>query len=125
MKSFYFFTLIIPIYFAIDAAPKKEPPLGLCQKEIGTFCQDRNILNQLMECLKKDESRLSSSCKHQLGSLIEEFKTKMESCKDDRAKFCRWVVPGGGRIIKCLKDRETEISTFCKETLKELYKPLN
>ncbi|PNV73626.1 hypothetical protein BES34_017060 [Leptospira inadai serovar Lyme] len=125
MKWFYFLALIIPISFPIDAAPKKQSQLSRCQNEIETFCQDRNILNQIMECLKRDESQLSSACKQQLSSLVEEFKTKMESCKEDRAKFCRWVVPGGGRIIKCLKEHETAISISCKKTLEELYRPLN
>jgi hypothetical protein len=35
------------------------------------------------------------------------------TCADDVAKFCKGVQPGGGRLVKCLKDHESELSPAC------------
>ncbi len=36
-------------------------------------------------------------------------------CADDAAKFCKDVKPGGGRMARCLKEHENELSPACKE----------
>jgi hypothetical protein len=40
------------------------------------------------------------------------------SCKDDVAKLCPKVQAGGGRIGKCLKENEAQVSAGCKERIK-------
>jgi hypothetical protein len=40
------------------------------------------------------------------------------SCKDDVAKFCPQVQPGGGRIAQCLKQNEAQLSVSCQERIK-------
>lgn len=35
-------------------------------------------------------------------------------CKADIEKFCKDVQPGEGRIVKCLKEHEAELSVECK-----------
>jgi hypothetical protein len=38
-------------------------------------------------------------------------------CADDMQKFCKDVQPGGGRIARCLKEHESELSPECKEKM--------
>jgi hypothetical protein len=47
------------------------------------------------------------------------------ACADDIAKFCKEVQPGGGRVAKCLKDHEKELSPSCKETVAAAQKRWN
>jgi hypothetical protein len=44
------------------------------------------------------------------------------ACAEDIAKFCKDVNPGGGRIAKCLKDHENELSGMCKDEIAEVQK---
>jgi hypothetical protein len=41
-------------------------------------------------------------------------------CKEDAARLCPGVEPGKGRIAKCLKAHENEISIGCAKELKKL-----
>lgn len=59
-----------------------------------------------------------------LTLLANVYAEDQKSCADDVVKFCKDVQPGGGRINKCLKEHETEISPSCKERLEQLKKEL-
>ena len=43
-------------------------------------------------------------------------------CADDIAKFCKDVQPGHGRIVKCMKEHENELSPGCKAHVAEMKK---
>ena len=39
------------------------------------------------------------------------------ACKGDDQRLCNNVSPGGGRIMKCFKEHESELSSQCKAAL--------
>jgi len=43
-------------------------------------------------------------------------------CADDVAKFCKDVQPGGGRIVRCLKQHEYDLSPACRQHAAEVKK---
>jgi len=43
-------------------------------------------------------------------------------CKANREQYCGDVKPGKGRIIKCLKAHENDLTPACKEKLAEMKK---
>jgi hypothetical protein len=47
---------------------------------------------------------------------------KQGPCADDFAKYCKDVQPGGGRIARCLKQHEQELSPACKQHVAEVKK---
>ncbi|HEY5993626.1 MAG TPA: cysteine rich repeat-containing protein [Gallionellaceae bacterium] len=40
-------------------------------------------------------------------------------CAEDAQKFCKGVEPGEGRIVKCMKQHENELSPACKGKIAE------
>lgn len=40
------------------------------------------------------------------------------SCKADVARFCSQIQPGGGRIARCLRQSEGQLSAPCRERIK-------
>ena len=39
-------------------------------------------------------------------------------CKEDAARLCPGVAPGGGKLIVCLKQHENEVTVGCAKELK-------
>ncbi len=42
------------------------------------------------------------------------------ACNGDIEKFCKEVKPGKGRIIRCLKENESQLSGECKQDLSQM-----
>jgi hypothetical protein len=40
-----------------------------------------------------------------------------DACKADAERLCKDIVPGGGRIIGCLKSHEADLSPACRERM--------
>jgi hypothetical protein len=45
-------------------------------------------------------------------------------CADEMEKFCKDVRPGEGRIVQCLRDHDSELSTVCREKVKAVVRRL-
>jgi Cysteine rich repeat len=43
-------------------------------------------------------------------------------CADDVAKYCKDIKPGDGRIARCLKENEKQLSPACKSSIEEFKK---
>jgi hypothetical protein len=43
-------------------------------------------------------------------------------CKEDAAKLCKDVKPGGGAVAKCLKEHSSELSPACKANMEHAQK---
>jgi hypothetical protein len=41
-------------------------------------------------------------------------------CAEDAAKYCKDVQPGGGRMARCMKEHENELSGACKEHILQM-----
>jgi hypothetical protein len=89
-----------------------SPP---CAEEIAKFCKDiQPCKGLLMNCLKKHENELSSTCKAKVEEANKRLEEARQACAEDIQKFCKDIQPGGGRIAKCLKEHACDLSPACK-----------
>ncbi len=89
-----------------------------CVADAKKFCDDvRPGEGRVAQCMKEHEKDLSPGCKKNIVKMKEKIRDVAESCKDDAAKFCMDIEPGKGRILRCLKQHQGELSTACNEQL--------
>lgn len=96
------------------AAQTKNP----CADDTAKFCKDvKPGGGRLAKCMKEHEKDLSPQCKESIDEARGKAKEAHEACTDDIQKLCKDVKPGGGRIVKCLKENEKQLSPECREKL--------
>jgi hypothetical protein len=101
-----------------------EEKAGPCDEDIATLCKGIEPGGgRIAECIKKHTNELSPACKKGLEdadktSKIEKNPEFMTNCKSDVKEHCKGIAPGGGRIVKCLKQHESDLYSECQEMLK-------
>ena len=98
-----------------------------CDEDAAQYCPDLPLDSQKgFMCMMAYEHKLSEKCK--LGIMEAAMSIRMgaaainysvRACEADADKFCLDVQPGEGRMIRCLKEHETEVSEACITSLKE------
>jgi hypothetical protein len=56
-------------------------------------------------------------CLSQAAFAQELTAEQRDACKGDYEKYCKSVVPGGGRIIACLAKQTDKLAPACKKVL--------
>ena len=57
------------------------------------------------------------------GAFAQELTSaQRDACMGDYEKFCKGIVPGGGRIIACLAKESDKLTPACKKVLAEAEK---
>jgi hypothetical protein len=109
--------LLIFLIVALPATPSTvQAEDGPCKADIEKFCKDvKKGEGRIIKCLKEHQSELSPECKARGADLKAEAKDVRKACKQDVENFCKDVRPGGGRILKCMKENEAKLSTECKK----------
>ena len=103
---------------SVAAGVSAEPVDRPCVADAEKLCKGvQPGEGRMARCMKEHEKELSSGCKENIGKMKEKVKEVAEACKDDAAKVCKDVKPGEGRILRCLKQHEAELSPACKEQM--------
>jgi hypothetical protein len=94
------------------------PGRGPCAEDIAKVCKDvQPGGGRILKCMKEHENELSPACKQHVAQMKEKAKEAKQACQDDVMMFCKDVQPGHGRILKCLKEHENELSPDCKSKM--------
>jgi len=88
---------------------------GPCKADIEKFCKDvKPGEGRIMKCLKEHDAELSEACKNRGEKMKAAMEKAQDACQADIETFCKDVKPGQGRIMKCLKEHDAELSEPCK-----------
>ena len=124
MKSIaMFFAVFAGLSLLIFVLNASAENVGMkpCADDIAKFCKDvKPGEGRIVACLKEHQNDLSASCKEKMEKMAEVRKKGSEmnkACHDDISKFCKDVKPGGGKIIQCLKEHSSDLSSECKGAL--------
>jgi len=97
----------------------------ICADDIEKYCKEiKPGGGRILNCLKGHENELSVSCREKMNDLHSFIKDCEQACSGDIAQFCKEVQPGEGRIIKCLREREKELSPPCRAKFEMIDKRL-
>ena len=89
-----------------------------CAEEIAKFCKGTKPGGgRILDCLNEHQNELSVSCKTKLEESRKRLTEAQQACSGDMEKFCKDVQPGGGRILKCLRERSQELSSACRQVV--------
>ena len=92
-----------------------------CKVEIELFCNDISPGNgRMIACLYAYEDELSTTCDYhllraagELRDLMDELNQVTVACKPDIESKCAGIQQGKGRVARCLKQHEKQISNAC------------
>ncbi len=127
-------------------AENKDKVSDPCKKRIGDFakgfheacgaddakyCKDvQRGQGRHLKCLNDNSAQLSPACKAKLDEMKaqhqakhEERKAFKDACKADAKAQCKGVQPGQGRIIQCLREKQSSLSAGCQAELAKIPAP--
>ncbi|HLQ27371.1 MAG TPA: cysteine rich repeat-containing protein [Acidiferrobacterales bacterium] len=108
---------LLAFYSLTPIASAQEGP---CAADAKKLCKDvQPGGGRIAQCMKQHETELSQACKDQMQTMKAEMEKNQQACKGDAEKLCKGVEPGGGRIARCLKENEQQVSSECKKTIQE------
>jgi hypothetical protein len=61
------------------------------------------------------QAQLSPECTQEIEQRRARAKEFAQACKRDIEKYCKGMRPGGGKLAKCLKEHQAQLSSACKE----------
>jgi len=89
---------------------------GACKADFDKFCKGvKPGQGRIVRCMQAHENELSPACRDQIAADKEERAQEFrKACQPDADKFCKGIRQGNGRIIRCLKQNEAQLSAPCK-----------
>ena len=96
-------------------AAAKAGGRGSCTADAKKFCGDVVAGGgRVYKCLTSHDAELAPACSERLKAGKARFDEFSSACKADAGKYCQGIPAGGGRIVACLKGRESDLSAGCK-----------
>jgi len=99
-----------------------------CEKELTSYCS--NVTpgdGRILACLYAHSDKLTGQCEYalydaavQLERFVAALSYVANECDADLDKFCSEVAAGEGRLLKCLDENSSKISSRCTQALKDV-----
>ena len=99
-----------------------------CKAELETYCKDVTPGDgRILACLYAHGDKLSGKCEYalydaaaQLERAVAALAYVVNECADDLDQYCSTVAAGEGRLLECIEKNDKNVSTRCKDAMKEV-----
>ncbi|HEY6241607.1 MAG TPA: cysteine rich repeat-containing protein [Burkholderiales bacterium] len=118
-------TALVSLSFAMLAAgvaadagaqQRKEGP---CAADGKKFCSNVPAgEGRIYKCMMSHQAELAPACRDGMKALADKFDRLAKACKSDAEKYCKGIPPGDGRILSCLKGRQSDLDKACAAEFK-------
>ncbi len=92
---------------------------GPCAADAKKFCSGvRPGDGRIHACMMGHRGELSPACQERMKQASDKLQSLAKACKADAEKYCKGVRPGEGRILSCLKGRQSDLAPACAAEFK-------
>jgi Cysteine rich repeat len=105
---------LLTVAAGVSAQQKPDPCAGDAARLCKGMPQGEGCIAQ---CLKAHARELSPACRESAAAAKGKIQDFASACKEEMKKLCEGTRPGGGRILQCLRQHETALSSACKEQM--------
>ena len=114
--------LVVACSFVAGSALAQQPKAAkaaakdqVCREDAKKFCGDvRPGGGRVYKCLTDHNADLTPACRDGLAAAKKRADEFVAACKADMGKYCKGIPAGHGRILSCLKGRESDLTPACK-----------
>ena len=92
---------------------------GPCAADAKKFCS--NVPpgeGRIYKCMMSHQAELAPACRDGMKAVADKFDRLAKACKSDAEKYCKGIPPGDGRVLSCLKGRESDLDRACAAEFK-------
>jgi cysteine rich repeat protein len=118
MRMRYAFVVAAAMLLAANialAADKAAPKDRVCADDVKKFCSNvRPGEGRIYKCLMDRSAEINPACRDRVSAAKARYDQFEQACGSDAQKFCKSIPPGGGRVLSCLKGRESDLSPACR-----------
>ena len=92
---------------------------GPCSEDFKKFCaRVKPGEARIANCMAEHSRELRPQCQGAITAARDKFDSLAKACKADSDKYCKGIRAGEGRILSCLKGRESDLSPACAAEFK-------
>ena len=123
IRTALFAVLLASLAGAVDSSFAQQPAQKgakaggerVCHEDAKKFCSNvRPGAGRIYNCLTSHNAELAPACRERLAAAKARYDEFVKACKSDADKYCKSIPPGAGRILSCLKGRESDLTADCK-----------
>lgn len=94
---------------------------GPCSTDLKTYCA-RVVPGEarVADCLATHFREITPSCRGAITASRNRFDALVDACKGDAEKLCKGIRYREGRVLTCLKNRESSLSAACAAEFKRV-----
>jgi cysteine rich repeat protein len=94
---------------------------GPCSEDLKNYCARVTPGEaRIADCLAAHFREIKPSCRGAITAARNKFDDMAEACRGDAEKLCKGVPYREGRVLSCLKSRQSDLGPACAEAFKRV-----